>query len=281
MLYSRTVGQLNVWIVVPTYNEADNLGIMVETLLDRLDWTPATPVPPAPVPEAVAARSSKETAAESAPPAWLAVRPNVSVLVVDDGSPDGTGELADRLSRERDGRVQVLHRAEKLGLGSAYIAGFSLALERGADVVFEMDADFSHSPNYLPQMLHLLEGCDVVVGSRWVPGGKLDERWEMWRYLLSKYANLYARLVTGLDVYDTTAGFKAWRGDALRKLPLHRVRSDGYAFQIEMAVASQRLGLRVTELPIYFGERERGESKMSWRIIVEAMWRVWQIRSRW
>ncbi|MBI4213185.1 MAG: polyprenol monophosphomannose synthase [Chloroflexi bacterium] len=275
---------MNVWIVLPTYNEAENLEAMVETLLDKLDWM-AGSSPPSPklVPEAVGVSSSTSLlrARPPAPRGWLEVPPNVSVLVVDDASPDGTGRIADRLSRERDGRVRVLHRAGKLGLGSAYIAGFSLALEWGADIVFEMDADFSHSPSYLPEMLRLLENHDVVVGSRWAPGGKLDERWEMWRYLLSKYANLYARWVTGLRVYDTTAGFKAWRGDALRKLPLHRVRSDGYAFQIEMAVASQQLKLRVTELPIYFGERERGQSKMSWRIITEATWRVWQIRSRW
>lgn len=124
-------------------------------------------------------------------------------------------------------------------------------------------------------------GNDVVVGSRWAPGGRLDEAWELWRYLLSKYANVYARIVTGLNVYDTTAGFKCWRGDALRKLPLHRVKSDDYAFQIEMAMASQRNGFKVAELPIYFVERARGSSKMSWHIILEAAWRVWQIRSRW
>lgn len=257
---------MNVWVVIPTYNETANLSLMVDTLLDKLDWSDANGATPA----------SPGTAPSGNG------RVDVTVLVVDDNSPDGTGALADRLSVEREGQVQVLHRAGKMGLGSAYLAGFALALERGADAIFEMDADFSHDPAYLPQMLALLrQGYDVVVGSRWAPGGRVDEAWEAWRYLLSKYANVYARIVTGLEVYDTTAGFKCWRAEALRTLPLHRVRSDGYAFQIEMAMASQRNGFRVTELPIYFVERARGSSKMSWRIIAEAAWRVWQIRSRW
>jgi dolichol-phosphate mannosyltransferase len=260
---------LNVWVVIPTYNELTNLELIVEAVLDKLDWTNA---------DGFAANGHGATDAQPA----AAIPPQVSILVVDDNSPDGTGELADRISAEREGQVEVLHRAGKMGLGSAYLAGFAFALERGADVVFEMDADFSHDPNYLPRMLALLNrGNDVVVGSRWAPGGRLDEAWEQWRYLLSKYANLYARWITGLDVHDTTAGFKAWRGDALRKLPLHRVRSDGYAFQIEMAMATQRNGLKAAELPIYFVERARGKSKMSPRIILEATWRVWQIRSRW
>ncbi len=207
--------------------------------------------------------------------------PQVSILIVDDNSPDGSGALADELAQQHPGQIMVLHRPRKLGLGTAYRAGFNLALQNGADVAIEMDADFSHSPTYLPAMLSLLEDHDVVVGSRWAPGGSLDESWETWRYLLSKYANVYARWVTGLDVYDTTAGFKAFRADALRKLPLERVRSDGYAFQIEMATACQRSGLRVAELPIHFEERARGKSKMSWRIICEAAWRVWQIKWRW
>jgi dolichol-phosphate mannosyltransferase len=293
---------LNVWVVIPTYNEAANLELMLSTLLERLDWSaagvtapPSSPSPhgrPVPSGEPVLATSGGGTSEPSAPASAVAYRhaPNalarddlrIHVLVVDDSSPDGTGELAEQLAERWPGQVHVLHRGGKLGLGSAYLAGFRLALERGADAVIEMDADFSHSPEYLPQMLALLqEGRDVVVGSRWAPGGRLDEKWEAWRYLLSKYANIYARWVTGLDVYDTTAGFKTWRGDALRGLPLERVRSDGYAFQIEMAVASQKHGFRIAELPIYFTERVRGQSKMSLRIILEAAWRVWQIRSRW
>lgn len=255
-------------MVIPTYNETANLELMVEALLDKLDWTD------------LANSSNGHRPPETDP--GIHSRPEVSILVVDDNSPDGTGELADRISAEREGQVQVLHRVGKMGLGSAYLAGFAFALEQGADIIFEMDADFSHDPSYLPKMLALAQqGYDVVAGSRWVEGGRLDETWEPWRYLLSKYANVYSRWVTGLEVYDTTAGFKAWRAEALRKLPLHRVHSDGYAFQIEMAMASQRNGLRVAELPIYFVERARGKSKMSWRIILEATWRVWQIRNRW
>ena len=272
---------MNVWIVIPTYNETANLELMVEAVLDKLDWGGLGGSPPI---QRVGASTNgldhghQDGEAIQGPSA----RPDISILVVDDNSPDGTGQLADRISAEREGQVEVLHRVRKMGLGSAYLAGFAFALERGADVIFEMDADFSHDPSYLPKMLALIEqGYDVVAGSRWIEGGRLDETWEPWRYFLSKYANMYSRWVTGLDVYDTTAGFKAWRADALRKLPLHRVLSDGYAFQIEMAVASQRNGLRAAELPIYFVERARGKSKMSLRIILEAAWRVWQIRNRW
>jgi dolichol-phosphate mannosyltransferase len=250
---------LNIWVVLPTYNEAENLALMVDALLGLKipDWS-----------------TTDDTSGDEAPLA------DISILVVDDNSPDGTGQIAEGLSEQKRGAVQVLHRAGKLGLGTAYVAGFGYALEHGADVVIEMDADFSHSPSYVPTMVGLLRDHDVVVGSRWVSGGRLDESWERWRYLLSKYANVYARLVAQLNVYDTTAGFKAFRGEALRKLPLKRIRSDGYAFQIEVATWCKRLGLRVVELPIYFEERKRGTSKMSARIILEAMWRVWQIRFR-
>src|SRR5207249_865310 len=188
----------------------------------------------------------------------------------DDNSPDGTGLLADELADKLPGRVRVLHRERKLGLGTAYRQGFRYALDHGAEAVIEMDADFSHSPNYLPRMVQSLAEYDVVVGSRWCPGGSLDEKWERWRYMLSKYANLYARLVTGLRVYDTTAGFKAFRASALRTIPFETVRSNGYGFQIEMAMLCQRAGLRVVELPIYFEERVRGRSKMSLAIITDA-----------
>lgn len=318
---------MNVWVVLPTYNESENLPIMVEALL-RLDLVPpsrslgashavgpthaeraAGPGPAERITARVTSSGSSSAAASglggvstiSEPVATgndhamgnnhrspgpdheigPTSGPTVSILVVDDNSPDGTGVIADGLACELPGRVQVIHRRRKLGLGSAYIQGFGFALSHGADAVVEMDADFSHSPEYLPTMISVLDRYDVVVGSRWVEGGGLDPRWERWRYLLSKYANVYARAVTGLEVQDTTAGFKAFRADALRRLPLHRVRSDGYAFQVEMATACQRLGLRVAELPIFFEERSRGRSKMSLRIILEAMWRVWQIRFRW
>ncbi|MBM2809908.1 MAG: putative glycosyltransferase [Chloroflexi bacterium] len=241
---------MKVWVVLPTYNEAQNLPLMVDALLD-LDFGGAT-----------------DDEGQS----------QISILVVDDNSPDGTGDVAESIAAEHPERVSVLHRQGKLGLGSAYVFGFTHALQHGADAVIEMDADFSHSPSYVPTMVRMLEDHDVVVGSRWCQGGQLDATWERWRYLLSKYANVYARLVTGLSVYDTTAGFKAFRAESLRQIQLDQIRSDGYAFQIEVATACQRRGLRVAELPIYFGERTRGESKMSSRIIVEAMWRVWQIR---
>jgi len=253
---------LNVWIVLPTFNESENLPLLVPILLGL------QPHEPPPVQSPHPFQQGNTTGAA----------PQVHILVVDDNSSDGTGALADRLGQEYPGQVFALHRPRKLGLGTAYLVGFRYALQQGASVVIEMDADFSHSPTYLPAMLQLLDQYDVVVGSRWVAGGRLDARWERWRYLLSKYANVYARAVTGLRVADTTAGFKAFRATALQQLPLARIRSDGYAFQIEMATACQRAGLRVAELPIFFEERVRGHSKMSARIILEAMWRVWQIR---
>ena len=249
------------WIVVPTYNESGNLERMIRTLRDPgLTHAAVSTVTD---PSARTARSTE-----------------IHVLVVDDASPDGTGAIADRLAAEDSAHVNVLHRAGKLGLGSAYVLGFQFALDHGADIVVQMDADFSHSPTYLVDMFDRFSDYDVVVGSRWAPGGSLDPRWERWRYLLSKYANRYTRWVTGVQVRDVTAGFKAFRADALRRLPLDRIRSEGYAFQVEMAVACHRLGLQIFELPIHFAEREIGSSKMSLRIIAEAMWRVWEIRFR-
>jgi dolichol-phosphate mannosyltransferase len=287
---------MNVWVVMPTYNESENLVLMVQTLLGlSIPWEEdstavSTPHEEDPV-RAVARKPSSDPGNRSAvsviaPPATNGRvhdhrQARMHVLVVDDNSPDGTGELADRLAGEHPGQVAVLHRAGKLGLGTAYVDGFGAALQRGADVVVEMDADFSHNPEDVPHMVELLHhGADVVVGSRWAPGGTVDPTWERWRFLLSKYANVYARWVTGLRVFDTTAGFKAFRASALRQLPLERIRSDGYAFQIEVATHCQRLGLMVEEYPIHFTERLRGTSKMSMRIIVEAAWRVWQIRFR-
>lgn len=256
-------------MVLPTYNEAENLNLMAEALLrletgDRVQVAGRGRQPARPTLSAIACD-----------------RCPISVLIVDDNSPDGTGEIAERLAFAHPEHVYVLHRPEKLGLGSAYLDGFTFALDHGAEVVVEMDADFSHSPTYLPAMIGLLDEYDVVVGSRWCPGGRIDEKWELWRYLLSKYANAYARLVTGLKVRDTTAGFKVFRADALRRVPYRRVRSNGYAFQIEMATACQREGLRIAEFPIYFEDRTRGRSKMSAGIILDAVWRVWQIRFRW
>ncbi|MAG35104.1 MAG: polyprenol monophosphomannose synthase [Dehalococcoidia bacterium] len=231
---------MKVVIVVPTYNEKSNLQRITEAL--------------------------------------LALPSAVSVLVVDDNSPDGTGQLADQLAAAAEGRLHVLHRAGRRGLGAAYGAGFRHALDRGADRIFTMDADFSHPPETIPRMLELSKHCDVVVGSRYVEGGAVDKRWNLWRRLLSRGGNAYARWVTGIGVHDTTAGFKCFRASALRRLPLERIRSQGYVFQIELAVACERASLRVCEEPIYFRERDFGESKMQLPIVWEALWRVWQLR---
>ena len=230
-------------VVMPTYNEAQNLPEIVRQILS-LDVE------------------------------------GLQVLIVDDNSPDGTGEIADQLAVEYLGRVEVIHREGKMGLGSAYLTGFARALERGADFVFEMDADFSHSPRYIPQFLDRIRDGDVVIGSRYVVGGRVDPRWSLRRRFLSWGGNFYARLVTGLKVRDATAGFKCYRREALQGLDLGKVRSDGYAFQIEMHYACHKKGYRLAEIPIFFGERGRGESKMSFRIVWEALWRVWQIKWR-
>jgi dolichol-phosphate mannosyltransferase len=231
-------------VVIPTYNEADNLRAITTSLLQQ------------PIPE-------------------------LDILIVDDESPDGTGALADALSREFAPRVRVLHRPAKSGLGTAYIQGFQLAMQNGAEYIAQMDADFSHSPDYLPKFLEKIEQYDVVVGSRYVPGGKLDERWSFGRYLLSWWANsVYVRLILGLQVRDATAGFKLWRRTALEKINLPQVRANGYIFQVEMAYRAEQCGLRILEYPIYFEDRRIGQSKMSMRVKWEAASRVWEIRSR-
>lgn len=229
-----------VLVVVPTFNEAEN----VEAIVARL----------------------------------RAAVPDADVLIVDDGSPDGTGEIADRLSK-MDESVNVLHRAEKAGLGVAYIAGFGLALERGYDVVVEMDADGSHAPEQLPRLLAALADADLVLGSRWVPGGDV-EHWSKSRIALSRLANTYARLMLRMPLRDATAGFRAYRADVLRQLPLAEIASQGYCFQIDLAWRTHRGGFRVAEVPITFTERTVGKSKMSGAIMAEALWRVawWGIR---
>jgi dolichol-phosphate mannosyltransferase len=228
-------------VVVPTYNEAENLPSLVGELL-ALDV------------------------------------PSLQLLIVDDNSPDGTGEVADRLSERFPDRVFTVHRPGKLGLGTAYIGGFQLALERGADLVVQMDADFSHSPKYIPLFLAAIADCDVVIGSRYVSGGTLDEQWGWWRNALSWWANrVYTRLILGLKVKDVTAGFKCWRRETLQGIGLDQVHSDGYVFQVEMAYLTEKLGYRLLELPIHFEDRRIGHSKMSMRVKVEAALRTWQI----
>lgn len=227
-------------IVIPTYDEAENLPALTASLWDL-------------------------------PVEGLAIQ------VVDDNSPDGTGELADELAANNPGRMHVMHRQGKLGLGTAYISGFSAALDRGAKVIGQMDADFSHSPSYLPGFLKDLEEGDAVLGSRYVEGGSIDERWGVGRKLLSAFGNLYARTILGLQVRDATGGFRLWRRETLLGMPLSRVRSNGYVFQVEMAYLAERLGYRFVERPIYFEDRRIGQSKMSFAIQAEAAVRVWQL----
>lgn len=230
-------------VVMPTYNEASNLAQMVGRIL--------------------------------ALPAG-----NLCVLVVDDNSPDGTGRIADGLAARNPGRVSVMHRAGKLGLGTAYVQGFKRALEEGADRMIQMDVDFSHNPDYLPVMLDRARDYDVVVGSRYVQGGRVDDRWSVWRKALSWWGSVYSRAVLGLKVHDTTAGFKCFRREVLESLNLDGVLSNGYAFQIEMAYLCERKGYRICEVPIVFLDRTQGKSKMSVKIALEASLRVWQIRWR-
>lgn len=234
----------SVMVVIPTYNEADNLPAMFGELL-ALDV------------------------------------PGLQVLVVDDNSPDGTGRIAEGLAARHPNELHVIHRTGKLGLGTAYIQGFRYALEQGADLVVQMDADFSHSPGYIPQLMAATADYDVVVGSRYVAGGQLDERWGWGRYLLSWWANsIYTRLILGLRVKDATAGFKCWRRATLEGIGLERVRSNGYVFQVEMAYLTEKLGFCFQELPIYFEDRRIGRSKMTVPVKIEAALRTWQIRWR-
>ena len=206
--------------------------------------------------------------------------PEVDVLVVDDGSPDGTGELADRLAAE-DPQVSVLHRTEKAGLGAAYLHGFRVALERGYDVVGEMDADGSHQPEQLPLLLAALQEADLVIGSRWVPGGSVVN-WPLSRKVLSVGGNAYARMLLGIPVRDVTAGFRLFRRSTLESIDLGSVESAGYIFQTDLAFRTVRAGLRVVEVPIEFVERVRGESKMSRDVATESLRRIttWGLRER-
>jgi dolichol-phosphate mannosyltransferase len=227
--------------LIPTYNEAENLPVLVSALFS------------------------------------LGI-PNFNILVLDDNSPDGTGEVAKRLSAEYEGRISVLHRQVKEGLGKAYVQGIRYALDQSADVIGMMDADLSHPPERLPAMLEALQSADLVIGSRYVPGGGLDEEWPFWRKALSGFGNFYARTILSLPVKDATGGFRLWRRSALEAIPFEESRSNGYIFQVEMAYLAKLAGLTFAEVPIYFAERTYGESKMSLRIQIEAALRVWQLR---
>jgi dolichol-phosphate mannosyltransferase len=210
-------------------------------------------------------------------PAVLAQDLSLEVLVVDDGSPDGTGDIVDGIAANNP-RVHAIHRASKLGLGTAYIAGFRWALERKYDLVFEMDADFSHNPERLPEFLEAIKESDVVLGSRYQNGHVNVVNWPMSRLFLSYAANIYARFVTGLPIFDTTGGFKCFRRNVLESIDLNSVKSNGYAFQIEMSYRAWKRGFQLFEIPIIFVDRTEGESKMSKKIVREAVWMVWRLR---
>jgi len=200
----------------------------------------------------------------------------IEVLIIDDNSPDGTGAMADELAAA-DPRVHVMHRAGKMGLGSAYVAGFRYALERDYDAVFEMDADFSHNPDSLPEFLRELETADLVVGSRYLHGVTVVN-WPLKRLILSYGANVYSRVITGIPIKDLTGGYKCFRRRVLESLDLSRVKSDGYGFQIEINYKAWRKGFRIKEIPILFVDRRAGESKMNRRIVWEAAFMVWRLR---
>jgi dolichol-phosphate mannosyltransferase len=229
-----------VLVVIPTYNERENLPRIVPLVLD--------------------------------------VDPRIQILVVDDGSPDGTGALADGLAEARPDRVHVLHRTAKEGLGRAYVAGFRWGLEREFDAVCEMDADLSHRPEDLRSILAALETHDVVVGSRYVDGRVNVVNWPLSRLLISIGGSLYARMITGLKVRDATGGFNCFRAHVLRSIDLDGIQSNGYAFQIELKLRAWRKGANLVEVPIVFVERDSGESKMSKAIVREAVWKVWKLR---
>ncbi len=227
-------------IVIPTYNEAGNVRPMADALL-ALNL------------------------------------PDLDILIVDDESPDGTGRIADQLTVEHPGQIHVLHRTGQRGLGRAYIDGFRWALAHGAEAVAQMDCDFSHAPKDVPRLLAHLVDYDVVIGSRYVEGGRTDDEWELRRVLLSWWANLYTRLILQSPIRDITAGFKAWHRRALLGIDLSVIRSQGYVFQIEMAYVASQLGYSTLEIPIYFEDRQIGESKMTMPVKVEAALGVWQI----
>jgi dolichol-phosphate mannosyltransferase len=210
-------------------------------------------------------------------PSVLAQDASLEILVVDDGSPDGTGAIVDAIAANNS-RVYIIHRESKLGLGTAYIAGFRWALERKYDLVFEMDADFSHNPERLPEFLEAIKEADLVLGSRYQGGRVNVVNWPMSRLFLSYAANIYARAVTGLPVSDTTGGFKCFRRNVLESIDLSSVKSNGYAFQIEMSYRVWKRGFRLVEIPIIFVDRTEGISKMSKRIMREAVWMVWRLR---
>ncbi|MGB2696987.1 MAG: polyprenol monophosphomannose synthase [Candidatus Zixiibacteriota bacterium] len=225
-------------VIIPTYNEKENIGEIIPMILEK--------------------------------------DPSIDVLIVDDNSPDGTGKIADEMAKENS-RIKVLHRDKKAGLGTAYKTGFKYALENGYHHIFEMDADFSHDPKYIPHFLKTIKEVDLVLGSRYISGVNVIN-WPMSRLLLSYYANVYTRWVTGLPVKDATGGFKCFRREVLERIDLDKVQSEGYSFQIEMSFRAWKKGFKIKEIPIVFEDRREGQSKMSKKIVREAIWRVWKLR---
>lgn len=233
-------GEGRTLVIIPTYNERENLPRIVPLVLDQ--------------------------------------DPEIDVLVVDDGSPDGTGEVADELARALPERVHVLHREAKDGLGKAYLAGFRWGLAQNYARLCEMDADLSHPPEVLPRLIEMAQKYDFVIGSRYVDGRVTVVNWPMIRLLVSYFGSFYARTITGLPVSDATGGFNLFNREVLETLDLERIRSNGYSFQIELKFRAWTRGFRFTEVPIVFTERDQGESKMSKRIVFEAVWKVWHLR---
>jgi dolichol-phosphate mannosyltransferase len=230
---------LRITIVTPTYNEAENLPKLVSALF-------SLPL-------------------------------DLHLLVVDDNSPDGTGQVADELVAKFPDRISVLHRPGKLGLRSAYLNGFQKVLEGDAQAIVQMDADFSHEPSALVEMAKLLDLNDVVLGSRYVKGGSVDAQWPVWRKSLSAFGNYYARTILGLPLHDVTTGYRMWRRGTLQQMPFERIQSNGYVFLVEMAYLAHCLEFKIGESPIYFADRRWGKSKMSLKIQAEAAFRIWQV----
>jgi dolichol-phosphate mannosyltransferase len=231
---------MRITIILPTYNEAENLPKLVSALF-------SLPL-------------------------------DLNVLIVDDNSPDGTGKVGDALAGQYPEKVFVLHRAGKLGLRSAYMEGFKKAFEQGAGAVVQMDADFSHDPAVLPEMARQIATNDVVIGSRYVKGGSLDDNWPIWRKALSGFGNFYARTILQSPLHDMTTGYRMWRREALQAMPLDRIRSSGYIFLVEMAYVAYLMGFRIKEVPIHFADRRWGKSKMSLKIQMEAAMRIWDVK---
>lgn len=229
---------MKILVIIPTYNEKENISTILPLVLKQDQ--------------------------------------GIEVLVVDDNSPDGTGKLVEELKASNP-RVKLITRAKKSGLGTAYMAGFDYALQNGYDYIFEMDSDFSHDPNYIPDFLKAIEDSDLVLGSRYIKGVNVVN-WPITRLLLSYFANVYARWVTGLPVRDSTGGFKCFKREVLEKIGLDNIHSNGYAFQIEMSFRAWRKGFKIKEIPIIFVDRRAGESKMSKKIVREAIWVVWKLR---